>query len=177
MIATGPGWELREEWRMTHLSTLHEVSSLGRVRSWAVPGFLGRRSQNPRLLSLKPDRSGYPRVHLGKSLRESVHVLVAVAFHGPKPDGCDVVRHLDGDPQNNRPENLAWGTYAENVADTTRHGRTPIGERHHEAKLTAADVEHIRASTEPISDLARRFKVDRKNIREIRNRRTWRHVA
>jgi hypothetical protein len=33
-------------------------------------------------------------------------------------------RHLDGNPTNNTPENLAWGTHAENCMDTVRHGRS-----------------------------------------------------
>ena len=34
----------------------------------------------------------------------------------------DVVRHLDGDKENNRAENLAWGTDSENMIDQVRHG-------------------------------------------------------
>jgi len=40
--------------------------------------------------------------------------LVCEAFHGPAPAGT-VCMHLDENPLNNRPENLAWGTQKENL--------------------------------------------------------------
>jgi hypothetical protein len=41
---------------------------------------------------------------------------------------------------NHWPENLRWGTPAENMADKLRDGTHNRGERHSNAKLTAADV-------------------------------------
>jgi hypothetical protein len=32
-----------------------------------------------------------------------------------------LIRHLDGNPKNNRLENLAWGTYKENAQDRELH--------------------------------------------------------
>lgn len=78
----------------------------------------------PRKLSPWIDPRGYVHVTLyacGKR-RHLVHALVAEAFHGPRPVGM-VVRHLNGDPSDNRPENLAYGTQAENLAERERHGR------------------------------------------------------
>lgn len=43
------------------------------------------------------------------------------AFAGPCPEGLEV-RHLDGDPANNRLTNLCYGTHSENVQDSLRHG-------------------------------------------------------
>lgn len=40
--------------------------------------------------------------------------LICEAFHGPAPKGT-VCMHLDENPKNNRPENLAWGTQKENL--------------------------------------------------------------
>ena len=42
-----------------------------------------------------------------------VHRLVAAAFC-LKADGCDVVNHVDGDPDNNAATNLEWTTYKGN---------------------------------------------------------------
>lgn len=36
-----------------------------------------------------------------------VHVLMALAFHGPRPDGC-VVHFIDGKRKNLAPDNLKW---------------------------------------------------------------------
>lgn len=112
---------------MTHVTTVvwravighhaYQVSSDGRVRN-AKTGH-----------ELKPSRSnsgGYPQVHLGKKC-PYVHHLVLLAFVGPKPESANgkraVCRHLDGDPTNNAPFNLAWGTDKENAADRRAHGR------------------------------------------------------
>lgn len=49
------------------------------------------------------------------------HVLVARTFHGEPLPGQEV-RHLNGVAGDDRPENLRWGTHAENVQDSLRHG-------------------------------------------------------
>lgn len=70
-------------------------------------------------------RGGY--LHFGpshgreKQTTVKVHVAVALAFLGPRPEGLDI-RHLDGDPTNAHASNLAYGTKLENEADKWRHG-------------------------------------------------------
>ena len=50
-----------------------------------------------------------------------VHRLVALAWHGPaKEDGLEVC-HKNGDPRDNRPENLYWGTRTQNRRDAEAH--------------------------------------------------------
>src|SRR5690348_3410561 len=70
-------------------------------------------------------KTGYRSVGLcdgsGKVLQRLVHHLVLEAFTGYAPQGMET-RHLDGNPQNNRLENLKWGTPSENGADRVRHG-------------------------------------------------------
>ena len=56
----------------------------------------------------------------GKMHRRLVHRLVLETFVGPCPDGLEC-RHLDGNPANNRVENLRWGTRIENIRDQSRH--------------------------------------------------------
>ena len=58
--------------------------------------------------------AGYPRVNLsqrGKFDRVKVHRIAALAFIGPIPEGLHVC-HCDGDPSNNRIENLRIDTPA-----------------------------------------------------------------
>lgn len=50
-----------------------------------------------------------------------VHQLVLCAFRGP-PKAGEECRHLDGNPTNNRIENLVWGDPKENYQDRIRHG-------------------------------------------------------
>lgn len=46
---------------------------------------------------------------------QSVHRIVATAFHGEAPSGQHVVDHIDTNRRNNRPENLRWLTKLENI--------------------------------------------------------------
>ena len=111
---------------------------------------------------------------------KAVHVLVCEAFHGPKLTPQHIVRHLDGNRENNVPSNLCWGTYAENEADKRRHGKTACGEAHGEVKLTEEAVRIIRASIpyglwNPV-DAAKVFGVSESHIRNIARGRWWKHV-
>jgi len=59
----------------------------------------------------KPNvKSGYMEI-----AGESVHRIVAFAFHGNPPSKEFVVDHIDTNRRNNRPENLRWLTRLENV--------------------------------------------------------------
>lgn len=66
-------------------------------------------------------RTGHLKVGLYDSsgarsrTRVWVHRLVCVAWHGESTDpDAFYVLHLDGDPTNNRPSNLRWGTQSQN---------------------------------------------------------------
>lgn len=57
----------------------------------------------------------------GRQVKRPVSWFVALAFHGAPAKGMDC-RHLNGDKTNDRPENLAWGTRAENAQDCAYYG-------------------------------------------------------
>lgn len=80
----------------------------------------------------------------GRHRNLSVHRAVFAAFHGEIPDGL-LVRHTDGDSQNNALANLAVGTQADNIADRRRHGRGMAGSANPAARLTTEDVTELRA--------------------------------
>lgn len=98
-------------------------------------------------LSGHKTRKGYLSVslcHENVKVTKSVHRLVCMAFHGmPKVDSMQV-RHLDGNPANNTPPNLAWGTQEENWNDRRGHGTATVGEKHHASKLSDKEREHLR---------------------------------
>ena len=109
---------------------LYEVSNLGEVRSLdrtvagKHPGTTSRRVGRILKPSVNPN-FGYRSVGLWRNGRRElvgIHRLVMAAFVGPRPVG-DHTRHLNGDPSDNRLENLAYGTPSENQMDRIRHGR------------------------------------------------------
>jgi DNA-binding NtrC family response regulator len=61
----------------------------------------------------------------------------------PEKDSMQV-RHLDGIPANNVPENLVWGSQQENWQDRKAHGKGMDGEKHHAAKLSDAERAHLK---------------------------------
>ncbi|WP_348720353.1 HNH endonuclease [uncultured Alcanivorax sp.] len=98
-------------------------------------------------LSQQTTKKGYKTVCVtvnGKSRPVGVHRLVLDAFNGPAKSG-EQGRHLDGNPANNTPGNLSWGTSLDNASDRMRHGRYFKGQRHHNAKLTDSQVAILKA--------------------------------
>lgn len=70
---------------------------------------------------LKPGtyKNGHKHVTLcrpGETQCFQVHILVMLAFVGPRPDGMQT-RHRNGIPDDNRLENLIYGTPGENSRD------------------------------------------------------------
>ena len=121
------------EWRpVPGYEGLYEVSDHGQVRGIARKGTHGG------LLSPAPHRSGHLTVHLyrgGSDRPRGVHQLVAEAFLPPRTAGQEI-RHLDGNPANNRQGNLVWGSRGENLLDAVRHGT------HVQAKKTHCPAGH-----------------------------------
>lgn len=109
-----------------------------------------------------------------------VHSLVCAAFHGAKPSPFLTTLHHDGEKTNNRPDNLRWGTYAENEADKKRHGRVACGEKQGSVKLTEEVVRIIRASI-PLGlwntvDASKVFGVSAHYISRIARGEGWEHI-
>ena len=172
-----------EQWRPIYgFLGYYEVSNLGRVKSVRTGKIM-----NPRM----PERRGrYKAVTLrvdGKRWRREVHVLVALSFVGERPSPRHEVRHLDGDPSNNRDSNLAWGTRKDNSDDKRRHGRMAEGPRHGmygrrmsgeqngASKLTAKQVSNIRALAGKLTQrqIAANFGVTQGIVWRIIHRKAW----
>lgn len=145
-----------------------------------------RRELKPRII-----RGGYAVVRLyrdGDGVDFIVHRLVLTAFVGPCPNGMECC-HNDGDPSNNRLENLRWATPKENGEDKVRHGTTTLGRRgrHYNqgsksagAKITEDDVREMRrlhALGVGSSELGRRFGISSSNASHIVLGTAWRHVV
>lgn len=153
---------MRERWKLIHNGG-YEVSSLGRVRRVKPgPGM----TRVGRILKQHALNFGHLTVTFwtdGRRLPHLVHRLVAAAFIGPCPEGKET-HHKDGNPANNRADNLEYITHAENI----RHGyENKRGENHHCAKLTDKEVAEIRArrlAGERGVDLAKEFNVSQQSV-------------
>jgi hypothetical protein len=111
-----------EEWRMIPQFPFYEASNLGRIRNKKSQRGLSTHDNNGYLaLSLKAGRE--------RPTRQRVHRLVAMAFC-VKEDSKDYVNHIDGNPRNNRSDNLEWVTNSENALHYYKShehkSRTPI---------------------------------------------------
>lgn len=102
----------------------YEVSDDGHVRSLPrmVPGPKpgGMWPVRGRVLGEQSSKGGHLRVWI-RNRPFLVHRLVLEAFIGPAPEGAEGC-HNDGDPSNNRVENLRWDTRSHNAQDSVRHG-------------------------------------------------------
>ena len=95
----------------------------------------------------------------------------------PNPFDLPQVNHIDGDKENNAVTNLEWSTGSDNERHAHRTGlKTGRGSANANAKLTALDVEEIRASQATVPELMARFGISRSTIANILSRRTWKHV-
>lgn len=84
-----------------------------------------------RVIKAYKEVKGYYRVFLRSDkfgrVRRFVHHLVLAAFYPDyEPPTGYQVRHLDGDPGNNRLDNLQWGTASENWEDRKAHQKVKV---------------------------------------------------
>lgn len=175
-------WEV---WRpVVGDSSYYEVSNLGRVRSWHQRGPGKGRASKPRIMQPQCGAGGYLRLVLSTPQGKRgvlVHGLVANAFLGPRPSGMEVC-HNDGNPTNNRVENLRYDTPKANRADKRRHGTDGRGERNACAKLTAEQVEFCRDYYIPrdpefgTTALGQRFGVNASTIGYAIHGKSWGHL-
>lgn len=168
-----------EEWRsIPGYEGRYEASTKGRIRS--VDRIVYSRNRYtgmpfPRYLKgqiLKPGRyckSGHVSVVLGrKTPGKPVHQLIMRTFVGDPPEGHEVL-HRDGNPQNNRLDNLRYGSRRDNILDVYRQGGAW-------RKLTLEDVEQIRfglVTKIKGAELAKMYNVSPCVISDIKKGKTY----
>lgn len=120
----------------------------------------------------------YPIPSSGKKI--GAHRLSCEMAHGIAPPDKPYAIHACDNRKCVKPSHLRWGNASENAYDAVernRHGGLKQrGENHHGAKLDIQDVIKIRNSAESPSSMAKRMNITEATIRDIRTRRSWKHL-
>lgn len=134
-----------ETWRaVVGWEGFYEVSNQGRVRSLDRLVAMNPRTKYLRrgqIVQSRRQKSGHRRVTFKlNDVKDDrgLHRVVLESFVGPCPEGMEGC-HGDGDPTNNRVENLRWDTHTGNLADMRVHGT------HHCSKKETCPRGHLLA--------------------------------
>lgn len=138
---------MTEIWKPVPQYPGYEASNIGNVRS--VDRWIKSRHGTPmfrkgQILKQRKRASGHLRVNLsvdGNHSTVHVHQLVISAFRGVPPAGMETC-HNNGNPKDNRIENLRYGTPKENQRDMYLHGTHPLVFRTHCPKGHPFDEEN-----------------------------------
>ena len=90
----------------------------------------------------------------------------------------EVLRHTCDNRWCINPDHLIEGTHNDNVQDRVLRGRSAIGANNGRSKLTESDVlEIFNDNKTPKMHLSKKFNIDTKVIRDIKQRKTWRYLG
>ena len=169
----------------------YEVSSFGRVRSvdhYTEPKIdsMGRRQPRTlmrgKIISQRKHQFGYWVVTLSKNNKvftRVVHRLVAEGFYGARPKG-NVIRHLNGNPEDNRVENLAYGTQKENMQDAIEQNTLEYGERRFNALHTNEEIKQLKRDLicgMTTGEAAKKYKMPQSQVWKVAMGRAWGRVG
>ena len=99
------------EWRVVQRFPRYEVSIDGQVYSHRAKRVLKQINQS----------SGYLHTSVGAGKHVPIHQLVAEAFI-PNPDNLPFLNHINGNPKDNRAENLEWTDNSGNIQHAYDNG-------------------------------------------------------
>ena len=118
---------------------------------------------------------GYGRVRWEGASRRATHVALIMSGRGDRPQDQECL-HSCNRPSCVNPRHIRWGTSQENSRDAIKSNRVIYGEASTAAKLSSADVEHIKsflANGNSVASIARRFQVGWATVADIQKGRTW----
>lgn len=164
----------------------YRVSAAGRVQTCRSRGYGRNLKDEWKDLTPRMTERGYLSVGLKCYPRRTfmpVHVLVLLAWVGPRPEGMEGC-HNNGIKTDNRVENLRWDSRSENAKDIKRYGgkygfqgHQPTGEKNGAAKLTMEKAREIRrkyAACEGTQrELASEFGVTQRAVWQLLRGITW----
>lgn len=167
-----------EEWRVIPGTyAMYEASNWGNIRSvdrMVVHSKSGALQLKGKLLKMTISNEDYFYITIcihAKRVKHNVHVLVAAAFLGPRPDGHHV-DHGDRNRQNNHINNLSYKTVFDNCSFK--------GTQAPNVKLTDKEVAEIKAKYKRRvytgQMLAEEYNVDASTINKITMGINWKHI-
>ena len=162
---------------------LYSATEDGRIWSHERRGGRGRQRLGGHYMKAWAHTQGYLIVELCKNGRQGtkkVHRIVLQAFKGGPGEGQTDCCHINGIPDDNRLENLRWGTRTQNMEDARRHGTLLLGEASPGAKISSRDVQEIRRLILEGGLLQREigemFGVTSMTVSRIKRGVTWTHL-
>ncbi|MGE0539733.1 MAG: HNH endonuclease [Dehalococcoidia bacterium] len=110
---------------------------------------------------------------------EQSHRVAWELTHGRPPDDMYVLHRCDNPPCN-RPDHLFLGTLLDNAADCVSKSRQSMGARNGRAKISeegARVIRELRREGVTLSELSRRFGIDKSQVSRIVRNEAWTCVA
>lgn len=140
--------------------------------------FLSEKSWLPDECAVWPfakNGAGYGVLRIKTHRNRIVSNYVCSLHYGPAPDGAECA-HSCNNPSCINPLHLRWATRKENCHDIADSGHAHRGNEHHFSKLSAEDVNYIRATAETMTNksLASKFGISSAYVSRIRSKKTWR---
>lgn len=125
-------------------------------------------------------RQGYGTIRVNERY-VMAHRFSYELHYGPIPDEMCVCHNCPGgdNPGCVNPAHLWLGTYADNSADMARKGRSVVGSRSPNTRLTEYAVKEIRrrhANGASAAALGREFGVGKSTAHRIVHRKSWTHI-
>jgi hypothetical protein len=122
-------------------------------------------------------RDGYGAFRIANTIVRA-HRCAWELANGPIHEGQQVLHRCDNRPCV-RPDHLFLGTNAENHADMAAKGRSQVGIRHHNVKLTESDVYAIRLARskgQTLIAIAKQFGIAFQSVSRIVHGDRWKHL-
>lgn len=150
---------------------LYQVSNLGRIKSLL---FINNVCIKEREKILKIETNKKNRQHIalyknGKRKNMAVHRLVAKAFI-PNPNNLPQINHIDGNPKNNKVENLEWCSASYNMKHAYANNLLKL--KKYNEKNSKAIIRNDGKKYNNSYDASKDLKVSACSIRDVLKGRT-----